>query len=425
MVRRFLKPYLAHYVMFGVVMGFVVGLVSHNYQHVEWVQHILMEDVLATGGNIFLAIMKFFVVPTIVTSLVVALYRLSIHHTAARIGFKTIGLYIATTLLAVTLAMTVASLFNVGANIDSDVGIQVESVEMAVPTVQAILHNFIFISLDDILTGRNVLMLVIIAMIFGFILSRCGKRGEKIYHGFEFLQTFVLSCVMGVIYISPIGVFLLVGHAFSQTGLTLLPALAEYIGLNLLVIAIHVSLVSWFLLKKMCGLPLGIFFKKMRVAIVLAFSSDSSHVAMPVTLQTTREKLGASHTLSSLTIPLGSTINMDGGAILQGMATVFIANYFGVDLTFSHYVLIAFTTMLATIGTAALPGVGMFTLILVLGTVGLPIEGVGLIIGVDRILGMFRTTVNVVGDAVITCFIASSEGELDRDIYFAEEGVDS
>ncbi len=425
MVRRFLKPYLAHYVMFGVVMGFITGVVSYNYSHISWVQDILIDDVLRVGGNIFLTIMKFFVVPTIVTSLVVALYRLSSHHTAARVGFKTIGMYILTTLLAVTLAMTVASLYNIGADVQTDLGVDIGSAQMPIPTVKDVLHNFVFIDFSDVLAGRNVLILVIAAMILGFILSLCGKAGEKVYKGFEFLQTFVLSCVMGVIYISPIGVFLLVGHAFSQSGLTLLPILAEYIGLSLLVMALHISIVTWVLLKKFCKLPVGIFFRKMRVAMILAFSSDSSHVAMPVTLQTTREKLGASHTLSSLTIPLGSTINMDGGAILQGMATVFIANYFGVDLTFSHYVLIAFTTILATIGTAALPGVGMFTLILVLQTVGLPIEGVALIIGVDRILGMFRTTVNVVGDAVITCFIASTEGELDREIYFSESTQDS
>jgi Na+/H+-dicarboxylate symporter len=406
--------------MFGVIVGFITGVVSYNYNHIPWVQNILIEDILATGGGLFLTIMKFFVVPTIVTSLVVALYRLSAHHTAARIGFKTIGMYILTTLLAVVLAMTVASIFNVGANIKGDLGIEVQSVDMAIPTFKDVLRNFILIDFSDILAGRNVLILVLAAMLLGFILSLCGKIGEKAYKGFEFLQTFVLACVMGVIYVSPLGVFLLVGHAFSQSGLTLLPMLAEYIGVTLLVIGLHIFIVTYVLLKKFCKLPLGIFFKKMRVAMVLAFSSDSSHVAMPVTLQTTREKLGASHTLSSLTIPLGSTINMDGGAILQGMATVFIANYFGVDLTFTHYVLIAMTTVLATIGTAALPGVGMFTLILVLQTVGLPVEGVALIIGVDRILGMLRTTVNVIGDAVITVFIASTEGELNREIYFSE-----
>ncbi len=418
MLKRFFKPFLAHYILLGVVMGFITGVLAHHYQDVSWVQSTLIENILAPGGDVFLMIMKFFVVPTIVTSLVVALYDLSIHHTAARIGFKTIGLYVLTTLFAVVLAMTFATLFDVGSDIKGQLAIDTAvPVQMEMPSISTILSNFIFVDITDIISGRNVLILVIAAMVFGFALSFCGKPGEKIYKGFEYLQTCVLACVMGVVYASPIGVFLLVGYAFSQSGLTLLPALAEYIVLSLLVMVLHVGITSWFFLKKLCGLPLGIFFKKMRVALMLAFSSDSSHVAMPVTLQTMQEKLGVSHTLTSLTIPLGSTINMDGGAILQGMATVFIAHYFGIDLTFTHYALIAFVTVLATIGTAALPGVGIFTLMLVLQTVGLPVEGVALIIGVDRILGMFRTTVNVVGDAIITCYIASSENEMDKKVY--------
>jgi len=217
--------------------------------------------------------------------------------------------------------------------------------------------------------------------------------------------------------VSPYAVFALIAKAVSSLGFDLLVNLAGYVAVLVSALAIHLFVTLGGILKLFTGLKLSIFFKKIREVQVFAFSTASSNATIPVTLRVVTEKLGVDNSVASFTIPFGATINMDGTAIMQGVATVFIANVYGVDLGLSGYLTVILMSVLASIGTAGVPGVGLVMLSMVFTQVGLPIEGIGLILGVDRLLDMIRTAVNVSGDAAVTIIVAKSEKKFDENVY--------
>jgi Na+/H+-dicarboxylate symporter len=226
----------------------------------------------------------------------------------------------------------------------------------------------------------------------------------------------IMKMVMLIIRTAPVGVFALIGRTFATEGLEIFVPLAGYFIAVALALVLHL-LVTYTSLLRLARLDPWIFLSKMRTAMTFAFSTSSSSATIPVTLSTVEHRLGVRNSVASFTVPLGATINMDGTAIMQGVATVFIANVYGVDLSLGNYLAVILTATLASIGTAAVPGAGLIMLAMVLAQVGLPVEGIALIIGIDRLLDMLRTAVNVTGDAAVTSFVARSEDALDRAVF--------
>ena len=244
-----------------------------------------------------------------------------------------------------------------------------------------------------------------------------GKKAQSIAEAIEVLNEAMMHMVNIIMSVAPIAVFALLAKAISELGLDLLISLAGYVLVLVAVLLLHLFGTLMFLLKLFSGLSPKMFLQKIRDAQVFAFSTASSNATIPVTLRSVTKRMGADNSVASFTVPFGATINMDGTAIMQGVATVFIANVYGVELGVSGYLTVILMSVLASIGTAGVPGVGLIMLSMVFVQVGLPVEGIGLILGVDRLLDMVRTSVNVTGDAVVTCIVAKSEKELDSAVF--------
>ncbi len=272
------------------------------------------------------------------------------------------------------------------------------------------------------MANDQMLQIILFALLFGFAISAAGERGKHIASLFADLNEVILRMVLLVIKLAPIGVFALIARTFATQGMDIFRPLLGYCVAVVVGLLLHLF-VTYGLLLRATGLSPIRFLSQMRAPMSFAFSTSSSSATIPVTLNTVETRLGVKNSIASFTIPLGATINMDGTAIMQGAATVFIANVYGIDLVLGDYLTVILTATLASIGTAAVPSAGLIMLAMVLSQVGLPVEGIALIIGIDRLLDMLRTAVNVAGDAAVTCFVARSEGALDRDVFWDPKGV--
>jgi Na+/H+-dicarboxylate symporter len=264
------------------------------------------------------------------------------------------------------------------------------------------------------------LQIIVFAGLFGLAMTLSGSPGKKILAIFTDLNAVIMSLVMVLMAIAPYGVFCLIARVFALQGFGAIVPLAKYFFVVLFVLLIHVCFTYTGLIKLLAGLNPLVFFRNIRAPVALAFSTASSNATLPVTLETVERRLGANNSIAAFTVPLGATINMDGTAIMQGVATGFIAQAYGIDIGFTGYLTVVLTATLASIGTAGVPGVGLIMLAMVLRQVNLPVEGIGLIIGVDRLLDMARTAVNVTGDAAVSCVVAKSEGQFDEDVFNAD-----
>jgi DAACS family dicarboxylate/amino acid:cation (Na+ or H+) symporter len=265
------------------------------------------------------------------------------------------------------------------------------------------------------------LQVIVFALLFGVAITLAGERGRHVLNFFDDLDAVIMKMVDFVMELAPIGVFALITRTFAEQGIDLLGPLAGYFMVVVAALLVHGIGTYGLLVRLLAGLSATRFFRKMRPVMLFAFSTSSSNATIPVNLATVEKKLGVDNSVASFTVPLGATINMDGTAIMQGVATVFIANVYAVNLGLGDYLSVILTATLASIGTAGVPGVGLIMLAMVLGQVGLPVEGIALIIGVDRLLDMMRTAVNVTGDAACSCVIARTEGALDKAVFDADE----
>jgi Na+/H+-dicarboxylate symporter len=261
----------------------------------------------------------------------------------------------------------------------------------------------------------NMLPIIIFSILLGLAMSFAGKSGQRIGEFFNDFMEVVMKLVGIVMLIAPYGVFALIAGMAATTGWETFLGVIKYVLLVLGMLIFHAAVVYPTLLKTFTGLSPLTFYRQFRDVMAFAFSTASSGATIPVTLRAVQERMGASNRISSFTIPLGATINMDGTAIMQGIAVGFIAQYYGVDLSVTQFLMVIFMVVMASIGAAGVPGVGLILLAGVLAQVGLPKEGIALILGVDRLLDMTRTAVNVTGDATVTCIVANSENELDTD----------
>jgi len=320
-----------------------------------------------------------------------------------------------TTALAIALAIMVAVIVRPGVGID--LAMATEFVAKEAPPLKNTIINIFPSNPVQSMANGSILQVIVFSLLMGFAISKSGEKGQRISQFFNDLNEIIMTMVMILMKLAPYGVFCLLAKLFSDVGIGMILSLAKYFFTVLFVLLLHSLGVYSLIFKFFTGLSVRTFLSKMRSALALAFSTASSGATMPVTLRTVEQRLGVNNSIASFTVPLGATINMDGTAIMQGVATVFIAQAYNIGLGLDGYLTVVLTATLASIGTAAVPGVGLVMLVMVLNQVGLPVEGIGLIIGVDRLLDMTRTATNVTGDAMVTTVVANSEGLLDRDTF--------
>ena len=366
------------------------------------------------GGQIFKNLLMLVVVPLVFFSLVSGISSLSNMVKLGSIATKTIGLYLMTTGIAVSLALIFGYIFNLsGYEGEVDSFSPTTGDSSLYGTVMRIFPNNIFGAFVE----NNMLGIVFISILFGIALNLTDELTGGFSKVFEKLNTVFLKIVLLIMSFAPIGVFCLMGSYVMAKGLNVFGDLAQYVALLIFVLAFHLFFTYSLILKFFTNLNPLIFYRKMKDVALFAFSTSSSAATIPVTLKTVTDELGVKKDVSSFVVPVGATINMDGTAIMQGLATMFIASTVGVDLTLVQYGQIVLLAIVTSIGTAAVPSAGTVTLALILGSLGLPLDAIGLILAVDRILDMIRTAVNVCGDAAVSCIVAKSENELDEKIF--------
>ncbi|WP_319783129.1 dicarboxylate/amino acid:cation symporter [Oceanisphaera sp. IT1-181] len=406
------KMSLTAKVLLGMCLGVVTGFIFRTLlSDVTFIQEYIVQGALNVGGEIFIASLKMLVVPLIFVSLVCGTSSLKDLATLGRLGGKTLAFYLVTTAIAITLALVMGSVFQPGAGVDLT-SATTFSAEEAPTLGQVIVGMFPTNPINSMAEG-NTLQIIVFAVLFGIAISLAGKPGERIAALFSDFNEVIMKLVSLLMNIAPYGVFCLMAQLFSELGLDAIVNLLEYFLVLAGTLLLHGLVTYSIMFRVFTGLNPLIFLKKMEDAIMFAFSTASSNATIPVTMETTTRRMGVDNKVAAFTVPLGATINMDGTAIMQGVATAFIAQAFNIDLSFNDYLMVILTATLASVGTAGVPGVGIIMLAMVLNQVGLPVEGIALIIGVDRLLDMIRTAVNITGDSVVTCIVGKSEGAMD------------
>ncbi len=409
-------PTLTQRIIFAMLAGIVLGSVLNAFGPPAWAQIYLLDGVLGVVGTLFVSALKMMVVPLVLVSLVAGVTALSDMKALGRIGAKALALYLATTAIAVTIALTLAGAVGPGRGFDAG-ATEASFTGKEAPPITQVLIDMVPTNPVAAMAEGNMLQVIVFALLFGIAVTMSGARGRHVLNLFTDLNTVIMHMVEWIMRLAPWGVFALITGTFATQGLDILLPLAAYFLTLTAALAIQLFVTYPLLLRVLARLNPITFLKKMRDPAAFAFSTASSGATIPVTLRTAEYRMGARNSVASFTVPLGATINMDGTAMMQGVATVFIANVYGIDLAFTDFLLVVLTATLASVGTAAIPAVGLVTLTMVLGQVGLPAEGIALIIGVDRLLDMLRTTVNVTGDCAVTCIVANSEDALDRAVY--------
>ena len=377
------------------------------------------EGVLDVIGQIFIASLRLLIVPLVFFSLVCGVVSISSSSRLGSISLKTLSLYLLTTAIAISIALALALLFDPGVGIDLALPTTFES--SSAPSLKDVLINIFPTNPIAAMAEGNMLQIIVFSILFGIALKSLGAAGDPLKKSFELINDVILSLVRMLIELAPYGIFALLFSLFAVQGFGMIGDLAKYFFLLVFVLIFHAFVTYGSLIYVLGKLNPFKFFMKVRSLAVFAFSTSSSSATMPVTLDTVKNKLGVKPTIGSFTVPLGATINMDGTAIMQGIATVFISQAYNIDLNMIDYLMVILTATLASIGTAGVPGVGLIMLAMVLEQVGLPVEGIALIIGVDRLLDMTRTAVNVCGDAMVSCVVAISEDEFDSEIFASEK----
>ena len=366
-------------------------------------------------GKLFVNALKMLVVPLVLFSLIPGIIGIGDISLLGRIGTKAVALYLVTTAIAITTAITFAAGFGVGEGMNIETAQTFTGKEAA--SFAEVLISIVPTNPIAAMANSDMLAIIFFAIVFGIALLSVAKESKELVTLIEQINNVVMTMVTMVMYFAPIAVFCLVSKAIAQLGFGLLSQLAGYVVVLIAALLFHALVTQMVFLKAFTGLSIKLFLNKIRTAQLFAFSTSSSGATIPVTLQTMQERMGVDRSVSSFSVPFGATINMDGTAMMQGVATVFVANLYGIDLGISEYLLVIVTAVLASIGTAAVPSVGLVMLTLVFNQVGLPVEGIAIILGVDRLLDMLRTAVNVTGDAVVTTIVAKSENRMDLDTF--------
>jgi len=401
-------------ILIGMFSGLLLGsfISFFGLEANQFIKIYLIDGFLYIGGQVFISLLKLMVVPLVFFSLTSGVSSLDQNLSLGRIAGKTLGLYLTTTAIAITIGLTIAVLFNPGNNLDLETSISLSIPES--PNIKDILLGIIPSNPIKAMADGNMLQIIVFSILFGIAIRSLGDSVKIIKDAVNSITEIVLKLVMFIINIAPYGVFCLMSVLFAEKGLTVLGDLSFYFFIVVSALLLHGFLTYSLLLILFVKVNPLKFFNKIKSLMLFAFSTSSSNATIPVTLRTVIDNIGVNRKIASFTVPLGATINMDGTAIMQGVATVFIANAYSIDLLFVDYLMVILTATLASIGTAGVPGVGLIMLAMVLNQVGLPVEGIALIIGVDRLLDMLRTVVNVTGDSTVSTIVANSENQLER-----------
>ncbi len=395
--------------MAGLLTG---GLIHAFFADLVWLEQIVVNGLFKVVGAWFLQGLQMLVLPLVTFSLLSGVIGVGDVTALGRVGLKTLAWYLLTTAIAISLALTLAWLIDPGRAFEMT-GVSADFQAAAAPPLTRVLIDLVPSNPVKAFADGNMLQIILFVMVFGLAVVLAGNAGRAIAKTCDTLNQVMMRMVGLVMATAPFGVFCLIARTFAEQGFGLLLPMLDYIAVVVLALVVHVSITFSLLLTTVRLNPLT-FFQKMRAAQLFAFSTASSNATIPVNLNTAEHRLGVDNRIAAFTIPLGATINMDGTAIMQGAATVFIANVYGIDLSLADYLTVIAMAVLASIGTAGVPGVGLIMLAMVFAQVNLPVAGIGLVLGVDRLLDMLRTVVNITGDAVVTCLVAISENNLDR-----------
>ena len=397
------KLSLAAWIFMGLALGIVVGIAFTGNPD-------FANNYIKPFGTLFLNLIKFIVVPIVMFSIMTGVISMRDLHKVGSVGIKTIVYYMCTTSFAVAVGLLFANLFK-----SNFIQISTTGLEYAANDAPSFMDTLINIFPNNIISpmsNATMLQVIVMALFFGFGTIMAGEKGQPFADFIESANEVSMQIMGAIIKLSPIGVFCLIVPVVATNGPSILGSLAMVLMVAYIAYIAHAVCVYSFTLKTFSGISPIAFFKGMMPAIMMAFSSASSVGTLPLNLECV-EKLGARKDVASFVLPLGATINMDGTAIYQGLCAVFIATCYGINLTFAQQLTIILTATLASVGTAGVPGAGMIMLAMVLQSVGLPIEGIAIVAGVDRIFDMGRTTVNITGDAACALIVSKLEEKKD------------
>ncbi|MDA9610255.1 dicarboxylate/amino acid:cation symporter [Pseudomonadota bacterium] len=413
---------LTRNIILGLFLGFLVGSFLYYTDFFPSSFDSFVElYIFKMGGEIFMNLLKLLVVPLVFFSLVTGISSLGSSQSLGSLTFKTIGFYLLTTAIAVSLALLAGSFFQPGSNYSADIALAAPS---SLPQGQGIYSTITGIFPSNIIQAmadNQMLAIVFFSILFGLALNKTNHLTGNFSESFAKLNTVFLQLIVMVMSFAPIGVFCLIGKFVIADGLDIFQDVLAYVVILISLLIFHALFTYSIFLKFIGGLSPITFFRKIKNVALFAFSTSSSAATIPVTLKTVNQDLGVNQNVASFVVPVGATINMDGTAIMQGLATVFIAQMSGIDLTLFQYGQVVLLAVATSIGTAAVPSAGTITLIIILQQFNLPLEAIGIILAVDRVLDMIRTSVNVTGDAAIACIVAKSENQLDESIFNAHK----
>ncbi|TDX51608.1 dicarboxylate/amino acid:cation symporter [Orenia marismortui] len=395
-------------ILIGLILGIIVGVIFGP-----------KTDLIEPIGQLFIRLIRMVIIPLVFSSLIVGAASVGDPKSLGRIGSKTIAFYLCTTAFAVIIGLVLGNVIQPGIGLSLDVGnVSMEAKEA--PPLSQTLINIVPKNPIVALQQGNMLQIIVFALFIGVSISLVGKKGEPVLNFFDSFAEIMYKLTALVMEFAPFGILALIASVVGSFGLSVLLPLLKVI------IAVYLGcLIHWLItyggaIKFFSRLSLVKFFKGIASAQIFAFSTCSSSGTLPVTTKCCRDNLGVSDKISSFVLPLGATINMDGTALYQGVCALFVAQVYGIDLNIAQQFTVVLTATLASIGTAGVPSAGLIMLTLTLKSVGLPLEGVALIAGIDRILDMARTVTNITGDSAATVIVASSEGEIDLDVANAE-----
>lgn len=404
-------------IFIALFLGMLTGIVLYYLPASNIRDKVFVDGIFYIVGQGFVRLMQMLVVPLVFCSLVCGSNAIGDTKTMGKVGIKTITFYICTTALAVAVALTVGIIVKPGLGLDKAT-IQTQEVAIAESTsIVDTLLNIIPKNPIQALAEGNMLQIILFALLIGVILARLGEKVEIVSNFFGEFNDIMMEMTTIVMSVAPLGVYCLISRTFADIGFAGFRPMAKYMLCVAGALAIHCFVCYSGLFVAFTRLNPYKFIKKYLPVMSFAFSTATSNATIPMAIETLEEKIGVPKKISSFTIPLGATINMDGTAIMQGVAVCFAAQAYGIVLSPTDYLTVIATATLASIGTAGIPSVGLVTLSMVFNSVGLPVEAIALIMGIDRILDMARTAVNITGDAMCTAIVASQEGTLDRNVF--------
>lgn len=396
---------LIHKVFIGLISGIIVGALLYPMKENPIVSKYIVSGLFEFLGQGFLRLVKMIIVPLVFASLVTGTSAMNDVKKLGRIGIKTLAFFMGTTAIGIIAAIVGANILKPGAGIVLENVQQTQFVAKEADSFVKVLLNIIPTNPIEALVKGEMLQVIFFAVMTGFVITILGEKAKRLQGIFEEVNSLMLKMVSLIMELAPFGIFGLIGKTFITLGWAAMKPLASFIIVTYILLLFHGLVVYQILLRVYAKESPVAFLKKILAPMTLAFSTSSSAACIPLSLKTLKEEFNVEEKVSSFTIPLGATINMDGTAIMQGVATVFIAQLYNIHLTTNDYFMVVLTAVLASIGTAGVPGVGTIMLSMVLSQVGLPLEGIGMILAVDRIVDMGRTTVNITGDLVCSVII--------------------